>query len=185
MNDENGQKNTQNSRLGKECAYLAVFVALVLAAQLCFAAVAGVELVTVLFVVYAYVFGWKRGMLAATAFSLLRQLIFGFFPQILVLYMVYYNLLTLLFGLLGGRGKNVGRSLWWIVLVACACTVVFNLLDVGLNVLWYGYTLGAAKVYAAASLPVLLTQTVCTAVTVALLFLPLEKAFSLAKKGLL
>ena len=63
----------------REIANLAVFVALVLAAQFLFSFVAGVEIVTVLFVTYAFTFGIRRGMLAATAFSLLRMFIFGVF----------------------------------------------------------------------------------------------------------
>ena len=64
-------------RSAKECAYLAVFVALLIGSQLPFAALPGVEIVTLLFVTYAFVFGICRGMLAATAFSLLRQFVFS------------------------------------------------------------------------------------------------------------
>ena len=79
----------------KECAYIAIFVALVIAAQMVLAVIPGVEFVTVLFVSYAFVFGWKRGVTAATVFALLRQFIFGFYPQVLVLYLLYFNALTL------------------------------------------------------------------------------------------
>ena len=50
-------RNGNNRRLltaGKECAYLAVFVALTITAQLCFAAIAGVEVVTLLFVAFSF-----------------------------------------------------------------------------------------------------------------------------------
>jgi len=81
MNEGNLQKKQKKIHVGKECAYLAVFVALVIAAQFCLSAVAGVEVVTVLFASYAFTFGKGRGMLAATAFSFLRMLVFGFFPH--------------------------------------------------------------------------------------------------------
>ena len=64
-----GKKTPPTLRAAKECAYLAVFVALLIAAQFVFSFLPGVEIVTVLFVGYAFVFGVKRGMLAATAFS--------------------------------------------------------------------------------------------------------------------
>ena len=60
-------------RSAKECAYLALFVALQIAAQLLFSALPGVEIVTLLFISYSFVFGVRRGTLAATAFALLRQ----------------------------------------------------------------------------------------------------------------
>lgn len=171
-------------RGAKECAYLAVFVALVIAVQLCLAAVPGVELVTVLFVSYAFVFGIRRGMIAATAFSLLRQLLFGFAPTVLVLYLVYYNALTAIFGGIGRGVKDPLRCLWWMVLTACLCTVCFSMLDNIITPLWYGYTKRAARAYFIASLSFMLPQVVCTAVSVSILFIPLQRALKLIKKGL-
>ena len=184
MNNKNGQKTTKKQgvkRASKECAYLAVFVALVIAAQICLAFLPGVEIVTVLFVSYSFVFGARRGALAAVAFSLLRQLVFGFFPLVFILYLVYYPLLALLFGFLGSRVKKPVRALWWLTVTACVCTVCFTLIDNILTPLWNAYTAEAAKAYFLASLSVLLPQVICTAVTVALLFLPLERVFGLVK----
>jgi hypothetical protein len=178
-----GQKNTQREKVlsaSKRCAYIAVFVALVIAAQLCLAAIPGVEVVTLLFVSFAFAFGVKEGVVAATAFSLLRLLIFGFYPNVLLLYLIYYNSLAALFGFLGGRVKNPIRALWWIVLVACLCTALFSMLDNLITILWYQYAPKAARAYFFASLSVLLPQVICTAVTVAFLFLPLQKVFALA-----
>ena len=172
-------------RSGKECAYLALFVALVLAAQLAFSALPGVEVVTVLFVGYAFVFGVRRGMIAATAFSLLRQLIFGFSPTVLILYLFYFNGLTALFGALGRVVKKPLFALWWIVLIACVCTACFTMLDNILTPLWYGFSKRATKAYITASLPFMIPQLICTALSVGLLFLPLQKTFSLVGKSLL
>ena len=77
--------------------------------------------------------------------------------------------------------KNPLKNLWWIVLVACVCTMCFTLLDNILTPLWYAYTEKATKAYFIASLPVLFPQILCTAVTVGVLFLPLRKAFGFAK----
>lgn len=171
------------ARSAKECAYIAVFVALVISAQLVFAAIPGVELVTILFVAYAFTFGIARGMIAATAFSLLRQIVFGFSPTVLILYLTYYNFLTLIFGILGKNIKEPRKKLFWLVLVACVCTVCFTLLDNVITPLWYGYTQKAARLYFKYSLPVMIPQTVCTAITTTLLFLPLYKTFSIIKKS--
>ena len=52
MNDKNRQKIT-----ALDCAYIATFVALVIAVQLALSFVPGVELVTVLFVTFSFAFG--------------------------------------------------------------------------------------------------------------------------------
>ena len=131
MNKEKCKKIIKKQKLNgaKECAYLAVFVALLIAAQVVFALVPGVEIVTVLFIAYAFVLGWGRGMLAATAFSLLRQFIFGMNANVLVLYLVYFNFLTLVFGLLGKMIKKPFKFLPLIIVLACVCTALFTMLD--------------------------------------------------------
>ncbi len=182
-----GKKAIKNraARSAKECAYLAVFVAMTIAAQLVFSAIPGVELVTVLFISYAFVFGWKRGMAAATVFALARQLVFGFFPTVLAVYIVYYNLLTLLFGVFGKRFFATYKTLPIYVLIACVGTVGFTMLDNVITPLWYGYTPAAARVYFYASLPFMSAQVVCTAISVSTLFMPLEGAWRIAGKGIL
>ena len=172
MNDKKRQKN-----IGKDCAYIGVFVALTIAAQLCLSFLPGVELVTVLFVAFSFAFGCKRGMAAATVFSLLRQLVFGFYPTVLVLYLIYYNGLTLLCGGLGRRGKVGAKTLVWLTAVACVCTACFTLLDNILTPLWYGYSGRVLRIYFMASFSVMLPQMVCTAVSVGVLFVPLTKLF--------
>ena len=174
--DKNKMKGT-GMRTAKECALLAVLVSALIAAQLVLSAVPGVEAVTVLFVSYAFAAGWKRASFAATAFSLLRQIVFGVFPVVLVLYLIYYNLLALAFGLLGEKVREPKRSLWLIVLCACLSTACFTLLDNVLTPLWYGYSARAIKLYLLASLPVMISQIVCAALSVSLLFLPLFGVF--------
>ena len=113
MNDKNKAKITVKNT-AKELAQLAVFVALVIAAQFALSFIPGIEVVTLLFVSYAFAFGIRRGMLAVTAFSVLRQLLFGFFPNVLVLYLLYYNALAALFGFLGKRVERPLKNLLWI-----------------------------------------------------------------------
>jgi hypothetical protein len=169
----------------KEIAYAAVFTALLIGGQLLFSALPGVEIVTLLFVCYAYTFGVARGCICATAFSLIRQLLFGFFPTVLILYLVYYNLLCLCFGLLGKawKGKEKKR-LVFLIIVACACTLFFNLMDIFITTTWYAYTMAAAKAYFVASWAVTLPQIACTALSIGLCFLPVQKGLSIVKNKL-
>jgi hypothetical protein len=175
MND----KNRQN--LGKDCAYIAVFVALTIAAQLCLSFIPGVEVVTVLFVTFSFAFGCRRGIVAATVFSLLRQLVFGFSPTVLVLYLVYYNLLALLFGFLGRQSKITPQKLVCLTILACLCTICFTMMDNIITPLWYGYSKRALKIYFYASFSFMIPQVICTAVSVGILFLPLVKIFNVLK----
>jgi hypothetical protein len=154
----------------------------VIASQTVLSAIPGVELVTVLFVTYSFSVGWKRGMLAVTAFSLLRQIIFGFFPTVLILYLIYYNLLAFVFGVLGTRIKAPLKRLPLIVVIACLGTVLFSVIDNLLTPIWYGYSVQAIRVYFIASLTFMIPQVICTAISVTCLFLPLWKIFKIFYK---
>ncbi len=167
-------KREKKPSSAKELAYTAVFVAFVIGAQLALSVIPGVEIVTVSFVAYGYVFGYRRGMVAATAFSLLRQFVFGFFPIVLILYLIYYNALVCLFGWFG---KKKETRVPVIVVAACLCTIGFSMLDNILTPIFYGYSLKMTKYYFFASLPFSIFQTLCTAITVWLLFLPLKRIF--------
>lgn len=162
-------------RSARAVAITAVFVALLIAVQYALSFVPGVELVTVSFTAFCCVFGAKRGMLSATAFSLLRQLVFGFLPLVLVLYLVYFNALALVMGRLG-QGK--APKLWKVVLTACIATLSFTLLDNVLTPLWYGYSPSAFALYFKASIPFVLIQCACVGISTAVLFNPLKRIFA-------
>lgn len=168
----------------KKITLSGVYVALLIAAQWAFSFVAGVEVVTVLLLAFAYRTGIKTGLLTATAFSLLRCFLFGFVPQTVVLYLIYYNLFALFFGWLGTKtGERYGAGMHFIlVLLACAFTACFTLLDDIITPLFLGFNLSAAKAYFIASLPVMLTQVICSAVTVGVLFFPVYKGLSFVCK---
>lgn len=82
----------------KKTAACAVEAALLVAVQFALGFVPGVELVTLLFLAFCRAFGAKCGMLTATAFSLLRCAVFGLTPNVLILYLIYYNAFAALFG---------------------------------------------------------------------------------------
>lgn len=172
-------------RTAKEIALISMFTALLLGAQFALSGVSGVEIVTVLLLAFCYHFGAVRGIFVASAFSLLRCLIFGFFPSVIILYLFYYNLFAAVFGLLGLKLKRECGLNQHIILIAAAVlmTAIFTGLDDIITPLYYGFTRGAAKAYALASLASLVPQAVCAIVTVGILFLPLSQVFSrFAKK---
>lgn len=169
----------------KECAFAAVFVAILIVSQFAFSAIPGVEVITLLFCTYSFVFGWKRGVISAIVFSLIRQFIFGFFPAVLILYLLYYPLLCFGFGTLGKQMHANAKTLVFIVITACVCSAVFSLLDCVVTPLWYGYSLGATKGYFLATLPVACVQMACVSVQTAILFLPLERTFRVIKRTIL
>ena len=179
-----GKKNKVYS--AKEYAYLSVFVALGIAAQLVLSVVLGVEVVSVLFISYAYVFGARRGMLAATAFSLLRQFLFGFFPVVLVLYLLYFNGLAAFFGYLGEKNRRAmeSRQLPIVMVFSCIATLCFTLLDNVITPLFFGYTWEQTKVYFTASIAVAVAHVISVGVSVFFLFLPFKRIFIILKRGL-
>lgn len=154
-----------------------VFTAVLLGAQFVLSAVAGVEVVTVLLLSFCYVCGVRQGMLAANAFTLLRCFIYGFMPNVLLLYFVYYNLFAVVFGLVGkafGREYGVVKHIA-LVLMAVAMTALFTVTDNILTPLMYGFSAAATKGYWVASLYTVLPQLLCSLVTTLLLFPPLHR----------
>ncbi len=163
-----------NARL---IARVAMCVAMLIGAQLALTAISGIEIVTVMMLCFCFSYGVRSGVAAATVFSLVRCLVFGFQPNVIVLYLVYYNLFALFFGWLGGRfaGKLSLVRTVIVVISAMGFTLLFTLLDDVITPLLYGFHPNAAKVYFLQSLYTLIPQLLCTLVTVAILFPPLTE----------
>lgn len=134
-------KAPQNSSPAKEIAYSAVTCALLIGGQLALSFVAGVEIVTVLLLCFSFVFGARCGVLTAVSFSLLRCFIWGIYPSVLLLYIIYYPLFALLFGLMGKiKDGFYERPPLWIALLinlllaaliaGCGCSIAFNLIKI-------------------------------------------------------
>ena len=166
-------------KTAKEIAIQGVFVALLIGGQFILSGISGIEIVTVLITSFCFYFGVLWGITVATAFSLLRCFLFGFFPQIIVLYLCYYNFIALLFGFIGkGFSKSVNfKKLIVITILAVLSTVLFTLFDLLLQKLFYGFSLKAITAYFIAGLPTLITQVICVFITVLLLFNPLLKVY--------
>lgn len=161
----------------KFIARVAMCVALLIAGQLALSSVSGIEIVTVMMLCFCWCYGVRHGIAIATTFSLLRCFVFGFQINVIVLYLVYYNLFAIFFGWLGGRfaGKNTLLRTVIVVAAAVIFTVMFTLLDDVITPLISGFNANATRVYFYQSLAAVIPQTICAAVTVSLLFHPLTK----------
>ena len=154
---------------------VAICVAMLIGGQLALSGISGIEIVTVMMLCLCFSYGIRTGVAVATVFSLLRCFVFGFQVNVIVLYLVYYNLFAVFFGCLGTRftGKISILKHGVIVVCAMAFTVCFTMLDNVITPLIYGFHANAAKAYFIQSLTAVIPQTVCVMVTVAALFMPL------------
>lgn len=167
----------------KDIVRIAMCVAMLIGGQLALSAVSGIEVVTVLLLCFCYTFGAQLGVAAAITFSLLRCLIFGFYINVVILYLVYYTLFALFFGWLGSRLGNQLSFPRILLVIASAVifTLIFTLLDNVITPLIFGFNQTATRVYFTASLATLIPQLVCTAVTVSVFFVPITKIISRLK----
>ena len=156
---------------------VAMCVALLIGAQLAFTSISGIEIVTVMMLCFCFSYGIRHGIAVATTFSLLRCFVFGFQINVIVLYLVYYNLFAIFFGWLGKRfsGEVSFAKTVLIVVFAALFTVFFTLLDDVITPILYGFHQKAAMVYFFQSLYAVIPQTICTVVTVSICFHPLTR----------
>ena len=152
-------------------------VALLIAGQLVLSSISGVEIVTVLMLCFCFSYGVRHGVAVATTFSLLRCFLFGFQINVIVLYLIYYNLFAIFFGWLGRRFAGEMSLFRTVIVVVCAVvfTVCFTLLDDIITPLIYAFHPNAARVYFFGSLYAVIPQSICAAVTVTVCFRPLTK----------
>ena len=156
---------------------VAICAAMLIGGQLALSGISGIEIITVMMLCLCFCYGIQTGLAIATTFSLMRCFYFGFQINIIVLYLIYYNVFALFFGWLGKRlvGDITWIRLGIVVAAAVLFTVLFTVLDNVITPLVFGFHGNAAKVYFAQSLTAMIPQTICAAVTVSLLFIPLTK----------
>lgn len=149
-----------------------VFTALLIGGQLALSGISGIEVVTVLLLTFVYKYGIVQGLLVANSFSLLRCFIFGFMPNVIVLYLIYYNIFVLVFGFLGKvfRHEYSIKKHMLVVFIAIIMTALFTMTDNVLTPLMYGFTENATKAYFMASLYTIVPQIICTFSTVLIIF---------------
>ena len=156
---------------------VAICVAMLIGGQMALSGISGIEIVTVMMLCICFSYGIRIGMAIASVFSLLRCFVFGFQVNVIVLYLIYYNLFAVFYGWLGRRftGKISLLKKGIVVASAMVFTVCFTLLDDVITPLIFGFHANAAKVYFLQSLYALIPQTACAMVTVSVLFTPLTK----------
>ena len=166
----------------REIAYLGLTVALLIGGQFALSMVSGVEVVTAIFAVYCFVFGVLRGITVASVFSIARCLVFGFFPQVVILYLIYYNLFAVVIGFVSKAIKNKKDVVKIVVITVTSCvlTVCFTAIDNLINLVVLNLSPAAFRIYLVQSIPVVIRQIACVAVTLPLLYYPLYKVFSSA-----
>ncbi len=169
----------------KDIAIMGVYTALLIGGQVALSAVSGVEVVTILLLGFAYYFGVKKGAIVANAFSLLRCLVFGFFPNVLILYLVYYNLFVFVIGGLGKlfNRETVPQKHVIVIIVSLFLAFTFTALDNLITPLYYGLNKEEWLGYVVTSTYALVPQLICTLITVSLLFRPLVKVLSRVVKA--
>jgi hypothetical protein len=152
-------------------------VAMLIGGQLALNSISGIEIVTVMMLCFCYCYGIRHGIAIATVFSLLRCFIFGFQINVILLYLIYYNLFAVFFGWLGARfaGKMSPARTIAVVASAMVFTVFFTLLDNILTPLIYAFHREAAIAYFINSMYAVIPQVTCTLVTVLVCFHPLTK----------
>lgn len=156
---------------------VAMCVAMLIGGQLVLTSISGIEIVTVMMLCFCFSYGLRSGIAIATTFSLLRCFVFGFQINVIVLYLIYYNLFAVFFGWLGERfaGKISLSKTIIVVASAVVFTVFFTLLDDVITPLLFGFHKNAAMAYFVGSLSAVIPQSICTVITVSVLFAPLTK----------
>lgn len=163
----------------KDLTIMGVFVALLIGGQFALFAVSGIEIVTVLFASFVFCFGIVRSLIVGTAFSLLRCFVFGFMPNVLILYLIYYNLFALVIGFVGNK-MDKSLNLTKTIVIVCLCallTALFTGLDNIISPLYYGMTGDVLKAYLVMSLSTMFPQIICTILTVSTIFPALVKLY--------
>ena len=151
----------------KDVTVIAMYTALLIAAQYALSFAAGVEVVSAMIAV----FGTKKGVILAVSFSVVRCLAFGFFPTVIVLYLVYFPLYAFVMSL--PAKKNVDR-IWVVVPLAAALTACFTLIDDVLTPLLMSFSKKAWSAYFYSSLPTMLTHVLSVTAGTLVLYAPLK-----------
>ncbi len=161
----------------KDLAIIGLYSALLIGGQLALSAISGVEIVTLLFTAFCFYFGIWRGIAVGVIFSLLRILVFGFFPTVLILYLIYNVVFAIVVGWMGVIMKKTlsVKNVFIIVSVVLILTIFFTVLDNIITPLFWAYTIDMTKAYWLASLTAVIPQSVCAVVSVSLLFSPLVR----------
>lgn len=167
-------------KIAKRIVLPAMYTALLIGGQIALSGVSGVEIVTVLLLTFCFRFGILQGLIVATGFSLLRNFYFGFYPTVVLLYMIYFNLFAIVFGALGhlfGKKYSI-KSHVVLIVTAVLMTVLFTAIDNVITPLFFGMNPNQTKAYWVGSLSAVIPQSICACITTIFLFPVVLKVFN-------
>ncbi len=163
-------------------ALVGISAAAIECGKLALMALPNIEVVTLLVALFSYSFG-IYGLSATVIFVCIEPLIFGFGPWV-ILYFIYWPLLSLLFVLLG-RAKIKNRVL--ITGIAVLCTFIFGILsalvEIGLFSGGYDNLFSRFLIYYTRGIMFYVLQIAANAILFPLLFDFLARRLSAVKKA--
>jgi len=194
----------------KTLAVISVYAALIVAAQFVLSFAAGVELVSLMIIVFSVAFGPFKGVVCTLVFVLIRGFVFPYvYPNIVADYALYFPALSLVTGLYGillnrayaekrvaagleneksGVKRALSRRFIFIFaglcLLAAALTPCFTLIDNLVYPKIAGLGAKSAKAYFYSSLPTLAVHTASVTLSVIFLFLPAYRALVALKRNM-
>lgn len=152
----------------KDIALIGVLSATITAGKLVLSFIPNVEIVTLLFMIYATVFGIKRTLLVSIIFTTTEIFIYGFATWLLVYYFIW-PVLVVLSGILGKKIKNE----YGFATLAGIYGLAFGLFFAVGESLFYGWAYGVT--YWVRGLPFDIVHGFSNFILVLILFKPLRK----------
>lgn len=120
----------KNHSAATKIAYIALFAATLTGGKLALSFLPNIEIVTILILVYASVFGLWYVLPATVVFCVTETLLYGFGTWV-VAYFIYWNLLGVLASIVLKK-----RIMWQALVLAAVCTIFFGVLTTAGDVLW-------------------------------------------------
>lgn len=121
----------------REMIILSLMDAVLIVAQMIFGMIAGIEIVTVLYLCFSLVFGWKMSWLLGIIFSITRCLIYGFYPNVLLLYLIFYSICPWIIWLSSRYEKAV-----WVMALSSVLICIWVLLSPLPKLVWINWMAG-------------------------------------------
>jgi len=160
----------------KNIALIAVLAAMVVGGKFALQMIPNVEIVTLLLMLFTFVFGLVRGLSVALIFCLLDMVLYPFSVDVAVAYFNYWPFLVAITWILNNVGlkKEVkkGRSEYINAFVAAGCTVLFGVITSFFFSVFYGTPFVAVYIRGIIFYAI---QTVSNFILLLFLFKPLSK----------
>lgn len=162
----------------KDICHIAIMSAMLSAVKNVLAAVANVELVTLLLLVYTLTLGYRKTILASFIFVITEVFIWGFGSWVLI-YIIYWPLLVTVLALLGRIKKH---TVVFAICGAILMTVLFGVISTAIEIIFMGANtlelfLRFYKYRYLSGVAFFLTHIISNAIILPILTMPLLKLF--------